>query len=332
LSVQVKAQPEAATRTRTGAYALSVLAAPLNAYILRTLATGPASLAELRQAAGGPPQTTVRKHLAALVDKGIITRERKRNFGGNVSYELQKSGRDLLGTAGVVNAWLAESPSGLLELGTIAAKSAIKALVDGWSTSLLRALAARPLTLTQLDALISGVSYPSLERRLVAMRMARQVQPAWSEGRGTPYAVTDWLRSSAGPLVSAACWERTHLPKQTAPIGRIDIEAAFLLAMPLLKLDSSATGVCRLGVETVNSQRRIVGVLVGIEEGDVTYCRARLEGVAAARVTGSINAWFRALGRGTVNDLEIDGDGELARAVVDGLHARLVKVASSSDR
>ncbi len=37
---------------------------------------------------------------------------------------------------------------------------------------MLRALAAGSLSLTELDRLIGALSYPSLERRLVAMRLA----------------------------------------------------------------------------------------------------------------------------------------------------------------
>ena len=58
------------------------------------------------------------------------------------------------------------APEGPLALGSSTAKSAIKALVEGWGTNMIRALAARPLSLTELNGLISGLSYPSLERRL----------------------------------------------------------------------------------------------------------------------------------------------------------------------
>src|ERR1700742_1528156 len=61
---------------RSGGSALTLLATPLNGCILQALARPPASLAELRQAAGGPPQTTVRNHLAALSEIGIVAKER----------------------------------------------------------------------------------------------------------------------------------------------------------------------------------------------------------------------------------------------------------------
>ena len=211
-----------------------------------------------------------------------------------------------------------------MELGTVAAKSAIKALVEGWSTTVLRALSARPLTLTELDALIAGVSYPSLERRLVAMRMAGQVEPVPSPERGTPYAVTDWLRHAVGPLVSAAYWERRHVADRAPAIGRLDIESAFLLVLPLLRLPRELSGVCRLAVDTYGQgKRRPIGATLGLEEGRVTFCRARLEGHADAWASGSIPAWFRAVDGGQVDQLEAGGDRSLADAIVSELHGNL---------
>lgn len=317
---------------RAGAHALGLLAAPMHVAILRALSETPTSLVDLRRAVGNPPQTTMRKHLAALAEVGIVARERDTHFGASVTYTLQKPGTDLLGLARVLEAWLAMASPAPVELGTVAARSAIKALAEGWSTTLLRALAARPLTLTELDALISDVSYPSLERRLAAMRLAGQVDPIAATGRGTPYAVTTWLRRAVVPLVSAVCWERRHLAEGTAPIGRLDIETAFLLAVPLLKLDEEHSGSCRLAVETAGKEgvRRSVGVLIGIEEGRVAYCRARLEGDATTSASGSVNAWYRAIAEGHADQLEAVGDRALADTVLAGLHASLVRPVASA--
>lgn len=297
---------------------------PLNVGILRALAHGPKSLAELRQLHGAPPQTTMRKRLAALAEAGILSKQRQAALPAAGMYALEGPGTELAGVAKLAEGWLAIAPDGPIELGTVAAKSTIKALVDGWSTTLLRALVARPLTLTELDALIAGVSYPSLERRLLAMRLAGQVKASSALGRGTPYVVTDWLRLAIGPLIAAARWERRHLAAETAPIGRIDVESAFLLAVPLLSLAPSLSGICRLAVDAAGGEQR-VGVLVGIEEGRVVFCRARLEGQATARASGSVTAWFSAAVEGDMDQLELGGDRRLVDAVLDGLRVTVAK-------
>jgi DNA-binding HxlR family transcriptional regulator len=260
-------------RARAGSHVLTLLAAPMNVAILRVLSETPTPLAQLRKAVGSPPQTTMRKHLAALSAAGIVARARDNGFPGTASYTLERPGAELAGVARTVQGWLAEAPGSPVELGTVAARSALKALVEAWSTTVLRALAARPLTLTELDALIADVSYPSLERRLVAMRMAGQVEAVTGSGRGTPYAVTGWLRRATAGIVCAVGWERRHLAETTVPIGRLDIESAFLLAVPLLRLAPDLSGACRLSVDVVSrGERRPVGVLVVVEDGRVVHC------------------------------------------------------------
>jgi len=321
-TLQVKGKPEG--KVRAGAFALSLLSVPLNVYVLQALEAEPKSLVSLRRAVGSPPQTTLRKHLQALARLGVISKQRGAAFPGTVDYELADPGRELLQVASVLQNWLAASSDGPLTLGALGAKSTIKALVEGWSSTLIRAFAGRPLSLTELDALISGLSYPSLERRLVSMRMAGLVRPCRGRGRGTPHVVTDWLRLAVAPLAAAVRWERQHVPAETAPVGRLDIETGFLLAMPLLRLPNGQSGVCRLAVETSNGSRsRLAGVLVGVEEGSVAYCRARLEGSATAWASGPTAVWLRAVLERDTDALEVGGDCQLAYEIVARLNGVL---------
>ncbi|HEX3735703.1 MAG TPA: winged helix-turn-helix transcriptional regulator [Solirubrobacterales bacterium] len=310
---------------RAGTHALSLLATPLNVYVLLALAEEPRSLGELGREVGSPPQTTMRGHLRALAEIGVVTKRRRNDFPGSLDYELGPPGRDLLTVIEVLRAWLAAAPEEPLELGTIAAKSSIKALIEGWSTSMLRALAAKPLSLTELDNLLSRLNYPSLERRLAAMRFAGQVEAMPSRGRGTPYAVTGWLRRAVAPLAAAAQWERIHLRGKAAPITDRDAEAALLLAVPLLKLPAELSGCCRLAVEIpAAGERRVAGVLVEVEEGRVASCASRLRGSATAWAVGSASTWLRALLKRETSELEIGGDGALADALVRGMHDELL--------
>jgi DNA-binding HxlR family transcriptional regulator len=317
---------------RAGAHALSLLSDPLNVHVVRALADGPVALVDLRRAAGSPPQTTMRGHLKALIEAGIVERHRRNSFPGPLDYELALPGRDLLTVTAVLEQWLALSPEGPLELGTPAAKSATKALVEGWSTSIVRALAATPLSLTELDRLVVNVSYPSLERRLTAMRLAGQIEAAPGKRRGTPYVVTDWLRAAIGPLAIAARWERKHLAAATRPIGRLDIEAAFLLAVPLVSLAGELSGLCRLAVEMPKNggaDSRLSGVMVGIDGGAVTSCASRLEGQADAWAFGSAADWLLAIIERDTQRLEIGGDCAIARGLLDGLNGVLFRSAAS---
>jgi DNA-binding HxlR family transcriptional regulator len=295
--------------TRAGAVALSLLAAPLNYHILKTLENEPKALLDLRRAVGSPPQSTMRLYSRTLTEQGIIDRRRRAEFPGSAEYLITDAGRDLLDVAGVLQDWLQVAPEEPILLGSPTSKSATKALVEGWSTNIVRALAARPLSLTELNRLIPKVSYPSLERRLGAMRLAGLVEPHPGDGRGTPYAATEWLRRAVVPIAAAAGWERRYRPKDSRPIGRLGVEAAFLLAIPLLELPADFKGKYRLAVEVQGGSSPVfAGVLVCFEEGKVASCSSRLEGEVEGWAGGAPEAWLSRMRGDDRDNLELGGD------------------------
>lgn len=307
---------------RAGSVALSLLAAPLNVNVLRTLEEGPKALLDLRRAVGSPPQSTMRLYSRTLTERGVIDRRRRAEFPGSAEYEITPPGRDLLEVAGVLEEWLRVAPEGPVPIASPSAKSATKALVEGWSTNIVRAIAARPLSLTELNRLIPKVSYPSLERRLGSMRLANLVQPHPGDGRGTPYTATGWLRRAVVPLAAAANWERRNGSHDAQPIGRLDVEAAFLLAIPLIDMPDDFSGRCRLAVEVQGGSSPIVaGVMVSFEEGKVTSCSSRLEGEAESWVSGSPVGWLDRLSGADGRSLELGGDVAMAAAILDRLGA-----------
>jgi DNA-binding HxlR family transcriptional regulator len=309
---------------RSGAQTLTLLSAHRNVLLLEALAGGPQRQAELRRIAGLPAQTTLRAHLRGLEEIGAIAKHRRNAFPGTLEYRLEKPGEELLFVAAALERWLAQAPGPPVELGSDAARAAIKALTEAWSASMLRALAAKPLSLTELDRLIAELNYPSLERRLGGMRLAGLVEALPGNGRGTPYAVTEWLRRGMTPLTAAIRWERRHARDLTAPLGRLDVEAGFLLTLPLLRLPSDVEGQCRMAVELPNgSSGQLAGVIVDVQAGKVDSCDARLEGSPAAWVSGSPTAWLTAAIESDAAQLELGGDCKLARALLDGLHATL---------
>ncbi len=309
---------------RAGTHALSLLATPLNVYALTALADEPMSLVDLRRAVGSPPQTTMRGHLKTLTGLGILDRRRQTNFPGTVDYQLAPAGEDLLAVVYVLQAWLAESPEGPMQPGSPAAKSAIKALIEGWSSAIVRAIAARPLALTELNRLISTLNYPSLERRLCAMRLAGQLEPSPNGGRNRPYVATEWLRRAIAPLATAAGWERRHAPDKSAPISRLDIESAFLLTLPMLRLGEDVNGTCRLAVETRSAGTEpLVGVMAQIRSGRVVSCVARLSGEADGWASGPPRSWRGAVLRQETDVLDLGGNRDFVRAILKALHLAL---------
>ena len=301
---------------------MSLLSAPLNVHILRALATEPKGLTDLRRAVGSPPQSTMRVYARALNEIGVLERRRREGFPGSADYEITSTGSSLLRVGDILQEWLQVAPDGPIQLGSPAAKSAIKALVEGWSSNIVRALAAKPLSLTELNRLIPKISYPTLERRLGGMRLVGLVKPHPGMGRGTPYTSTPWLRRAVVPLASAAGWERRHIPGAVAPIGRLDVEAAFLLPIPMMELPSTASGRCRLAVEVQGGSTPLfAGVLLDLQGGRVVSCTSRLEGEVEAWAAGKPSAWLRRMEGDRDGGLAIGGDAHLAEAVTESIRS-----------
>jgi DNA-binding HxlR family transcriptional regulator len=310
---------------RTGARILTLLATPLNSQILDRLSRGPRRLSELSRETSSPPQGFLRARLGELDEIGVVARRRFNPFPSVREYELTSlPGRELLFVATTVEGWLANAPEDPLPLGGQTGRAAIMALVEGWSSTMLRALAARPVTLTELDRRIESLSYASLEHRLSAMRLAGLLEATADEGDGASYRVTDWLRLGTAPIAAAARWERHHIPHRTEAIGPIDAEAGLLLAMPLLRLPPELSGSCRLAVEFGDGdERHLAGVTVDVELGRVEACTTDLQSSPTGWATGPPAAWLRAAIEADPNRLELGGDRHLVRGLLDGFNRAL---------
>jgi DNA-binding HxlR family transcriptional regulator len=323
-----KSQP---VRVRSGGTVLSLIAGPLSVPILRAHLDGPLRLSDLRERIGGAAQTTLRGQVGNLRGIGALERRVLGGMPYAVENELTDAGHAVLAVADLVEGWLTRAPQGAIALGSEPAKGALRALIGGWGSAMLRALAARPLSLTELSSVIGDHSYPALERRLSAMRAARLVEPCPEErgGGGKPYAVTEWARMAIGPLVAAGRCECRHMVDLAEPLTRIDVEAGFLLAVPLLDLDAMRSGSCLLAVDTrvdagSDPGVRLAGVHVVIEDGVVVSCVSRLEQDPSTWALGTVEAWVDAILEGDSRRLRIGGrDPRLAEAIVSGLHEGL---------
>jgi DNA-binding HxlR family transcriptional regulator len=323
-----------AARVRAGGLVLSLCAGPLTVPILRAHTDGPLRFPELRERIGGAAQTTLRAQIGNLRGIGALAKHERGGMPYTVENELTEVGRAVLLAADALEMWLACAPQGPISLGSEPAKAAIRALIGGWGSTMLRALAARPLSLTELDGVVAHLSYPAIERRLAAMRAARQVEQLPEKGGGRPYAITPWVRQAVAPLAVAGRCECRYLSAEAELVTRIDIEAAFLLAVPLVSLSGERGGSCLLAVDTSvtgtaeidpgGSQRRLAGVRVEVGGSQVKSCVSKLEDDPGTWALGTVETWLDALIDGRRGGLRIGGeDPDLVRALVVGLHRSL---------
>jgi DNA-binding HxlR family transcriptional regulator len=314
---------------RAGSRVLSLFANPLHALILRAHLDGPMRLAEVHESLGWAAHTTLRAAITNLSKFGALGKQRVGEGRYAVATELTPTGEEMLFVAEVVDRWLTFAPGGPIVPDGDEAKGAIKALAGGWSSTLMRALANRPFTLTELDRMIPGVSYPSLERRVASMRATGLIESVQAEGRGTPYVVTDWLRRSIAPLCAAGRCERRRLGDETAPVTNVEAEAAFLLAMPLAPLPPRANGICMMAVQTEAgdtdpSGRPLAGVTIEVERGKVVSCAAKVDEGIPTWALGSAETWMDVVIDGCLESLRFGGARpQLAINLVNGLHFAL---------
>jgi DNA-binding HxlR family transcriptional regulator len=316
-------------QVRAGSRVLSVFENPLNSRILRAHVDGPQRLAELQEKVGWSAQTTVRAAISNLCEIGALAKETVGKSPYAVATSLGLAGEEILFVADEVEAWLALCPDGPIAPDGEEAKGAVKALAGGWSSTLMRVLANRPFTLTELDRLIPDISYPTLERRISWMRTTGQIEPVEKEGRGTPYVVTDWLRHAIAPLCAAGRCERRHMPNESGPITNVEVEASFLLATPLAPLRPSARGVCMLASQTDPTEPDVknpglAGVTVEVSGGEVVACTPTIGAEPTSWAVGAPESWLDTVIDGRIDDLRIGGaNSQLALDLVTGIHFAL---------
>lgn len=319
---------------RAGARALSIFENPLQGRVLRAHTDGPKRLTDLQEAVGWAAESTVRATVGNLCDVGALERGRS-DSGRGVLTSLGPLGEELLFVAEELELWLSRCPAGAIPLSGEGAKQAVKALAGGWNSTLVHELANHPLTLNELNSAIPECSYPVLERRISWMRMTGQIEPVQTEGRGTPYAVTEWLRHAIAPISASGRCERRHMDPFEVPIPDAEVESGFLLSVPLAPLPPEASGTCLLAAQTGGlagpaegggavEDLHLAGVTVQVSAGEILSCAPGIDAKPESWAVGSLDAWFDALIDGEISDLRIGGtDPQLGLDLVAGLHFAL---------
>lgn len=313
------------TESRAGGRALELLTTPLVARVLERLSDGPKRLVELQVETGPVPQTTLRTHLRALEDIGAVVKRGREESPGVIEFALGEPGEDLLEVVASVERWLQLTPTGPLSFGADPGKAALKALYGGWSSTILRALAETPHSLSELAGSIRAVSYPAIERRLGALRLCGLVEAREGNGRGTPYGVTDWLRQSVAPLAAAMHWEQHHVADDSVAMTRVDAETIFLLALPALRTPRSLSGSCLMGVRLNGNEDDLAAVVAHVRKGEVS-CSPQNGDRTDAWAKGEPPAWIRAMVGLERDHLDVGGKRRLAQALVKGLGPGLLAV------
>ena len=193
---------------------------------------------------------------------------------------------------------------------------------------MLRRLAERPHTLTELDQRISVFGYRKLERICRELIEVGLVEREALGGRVTSYGVTDWGRLAAGPLAAAMRWERWEIPAESAPVTEIEAECVLLLGAPLVEVSEAPSGHCALLVDSDGSlPESLGGAVIHLVDGRPLSWEAVAPSDAEALqpevdcwVRGPTSAWLATPTRGGMAALlRTGGDTGLAERVLVAL-------------
>jgi hypothetical protein len=225
-------------------------------------------------------------------------------------------------TARTLERWLNACPSGPLTLGEDSGP-ALSALLGGWSSTVVHALAARPLSVAAATEAVGTLGEDLVGERIAAMDDAGLLEALPARDGGQRYAVTEWLRLAIAPLAAAARIELRHLRDEATPIAPLDIEAAFRLTLPLVTLSEELSASCRLIVPVPGRPPQLAGVSVLVEHGTVTQISPDLELQSESFAAGSPGDWIDTLVDPAAAKLDAGGDSQVLQGLIMGLHERL---------
>lgn len=314
-------------KARAGALTLLYLASPMDRSILLALLAEAATGADVVEDFE-PPGPDDPIDISIITDPYLVE-PADPDFGPDDTIGMDTmlkptpAGRELLFVSRVLERWLEEGPDGPLELGPEAGP-ALSALLGGWCSMTIHALAARPLTVAETVESLVVLDETTVEERIDEMIGAGLLDVIAGEGDEERFAATDWLRQAIAPLAVAARLELRHPPGDTAPIAARDVEAAFHLTLPLLELPAETSGTCSLAVDLEKDvPGSPAGVTVRIEEGRIASCESGLEEVVDAWGAASAGDWLDTVIEPGVVHVRSGGNRSLARRLLHEMHEAL---------
>jgi DNA-binding HxlR family transcriptional regulator len=257
------------------------------------------------------------------VDPDLLARSK-------VKMKITPAGREAIFVGRVLGRWLASAPEGPLALGDPEAGVTLAALVLGWSSTVSHAMARGPIGLSELSRVVDSLGPEIVEERAKALVDAGLAEARPGPGGEILYTVTEWAGEATAPLAAAARMEHRHPLPDTVPADALDVEAAFLLTLPLLELPEhladQLNGSCRLVVEVEGgSASHLAGVTAHVASGQVTVAPV-LDEDADAWATASAEDWLDTVIEPDAKRVRTGGDRLLASVLLDTLHRTLFGV------
>ena len=316
---------EGGFKARAGALTLFYLASPMDRGTLLTLLAEATTGAEILDELEAPDLDDLDTIVTLFSDPYMLEPADPDHppgapIGPDTMMRATPAGREMNFVGIVLERWLASCPAGPVELGPEAGP-VLAPLLTGWCSMVTHSLAAGPLTAAETQEAIQVLDLDTVEAHIESMEEAGQLE-ALAGPEGVPrYAVTEWLRAGIAPLAAAARVELRHPPGDTAPIAALDVEAAFRLTLPLLRLPAEFSGTCSMAVELDEDvSGSPAGVTARVEDGRVVSCEPGLDEEVNAWATGTAGEWLDTVIEPNAKSVRSSGERALARRLLYELH------------
>lgn len=318
---------EGGFRARAGALTLLYLVSPMERSLLLAMLAEAATGADVMDEAEVPDvDDPVPLEVIAdpyLVEPADPDADPDAPIDWDTTLRPSPAGRDLLVVGSVLEGWLRDCPDGSLELGPEAGP-ALSALLGGWSSTVVHALATGPMTVAQITEAIEILDYDVVDERIDELLDAGLVDVIEEDGEDDRFAATEWLRRAIAPLATAARQEVRHPLEDTAPIAALDVQASFLFTLPLLELPRGLSGSCSLTVDLKEGVAGSpTGVTVRVADGRVVSIETRLDEDVDAWAAASAAEWLDIVIEADTRSARFGGDHALAGTLLGALHETL---------
>jgi DNA-binding HxlR family transcriptional regulator len=203
---------------------------------------------------------------------------------------------------------------------------------DKWTLLIIRDLAAGPRRFVELQRVLPGISTEQLRSRLNRMvadglltrQRYREVPPR------VDYELTERSRELMPVVGALARWGYDWTWTAPRPGEDINVGAIFRLAPGLLEPPNGVEGTVELVVESNGDEQPERHYRLTASRGRIEISEAQSEAGAAATVSGSRDAWIRALGPdGSSDELSFNGNRGLADQILAGFTAAAARRAAA---
>ena len=195
---------------------------------------------------------------------------------------------------------------------------------DKWTLLIIRDLAAGPRRFVELQRVLPGISTEQLRSRLNRMvadglltrQRYREVPPR------VDYELTERSRELMPVVGALARWGYDWTWTAPRPGEDINVGAIFRLAPGLIEPSRGVEGTVELIVEANGDEQPERHYRLTASRGRLEISEAESDAAASAVVSGSKDAWVRALGPGGSSDeLAFNGNRGLADQILAGFTA-----------